>query len=302
MEQNVSPSRFTAGRTRAIGEIVCHAQLGQRQAVKVTNGRTVVRAAADIDWDKGTTLAWIRDLIDATGFLLPIYIGDDLTDEDAFDAVQFDGIGIVGGTTRMATARRPPVRSASPDRGARVRAARVKLAGGQTRDIGRGSGISPLDGYDPQNEKLRETLCTLGNGYFATRGAAPESRGRQVHYPGTYVAGCTTGSSTTCRVPQIDNESLVNLPNWLALTFRVDGGSWFDIDAVTVLSHRQTLDLRGAVLTREVRLPRRRRPTTSLTQRRFVAMHMPHVGALETTIVAEDWSGTSRFARRWTAM
>ena len=30
-----------------------------------------------------------------TGSLLPIYIGDDLTDEDAFDAVQFDGIGIV---------------------------------------------------------------------------------------------------------------------------------------------------------------------------------------------------------------
>ena len=41
-----------------------------------------------------------------------------------------------------------------------------------------------FDGYDPQSEKLREALCTLGNGYFATRGAAPESKAGQVHYPG----------------------------------------------------------------------------------------------------------------------
>ncbi len=89
----------------------------------------------------------------------------------------------------------------------------------------------------------------------------------------------------------IDNESLVNLPNWLALTFRIDDGSWFDIDAVTVLSYRQTLDLRGAVLTREVRFTDDAGRTSALTQQRFIAMHMPHVGALATTIVAENWSG-----------
>lgn len=31
------------------------------------------------------------------------------------------------------------------------------------------------EGYDPESERLREALCTLGNGYFATRGAAPEA-------------------------------------------------------------------------------------------------------------------------------
>ena len=30
-------------------------------------------------------------------------------------------------------------------------------------------------------------------------------------------------------------------------------------------------------------------------QRRFVAMHLAHVGALETTVIAEDWSGTLEF-------
>ena len=31
------------------------------------------------------------------------------------------------------------------------------------------------EGYDPAHEGLRETLCALGNGYFVTRAAAPES-------------------------------------------------------------------------------------------------------------------------------
>ena len=267
-------------------------KLGQRDGLRVTNGRMVVELRPDIDWDKGTTLAWIRDRIDAAGSLLPIYIGDDLTDEDAFDAVQFDGIGIV-------------VRH--DEDGDRKTAARFTLQSpDQVRQfLQRGSGWLAYkhqvaseawdftyEWYDPQNEKLRESLCTVGNGYFATRGAAPESKADQVHYPGTYAAGVYNRLVDDVSGTAIDNESLVNLPNWLALTFRVDGGSWFDIDAVTVLSYRQTLDLRGAVLTRTVRFCDDAGRTSSLTQQRFVAMHMPHVGALQTTIVAEDWSGT----------
>ena len=43
--------------------------------------------------------------------------------------------------------------------------------------------------FDPEEESLREALCTLGNGYFGTRGAAPETAASKVHYPGTYIAG-----------------------------------------------------------------------------------------------------------------
>ncbi|MBN1631582.1 MAG: hypothetical protein JW990_17635 [Thermoleophilia bacterium] len=44
-------------------------------------------------------------------------------------------------------------------------------------------------GYAPGQEKLREALCTLGNGYFATRGAGCEASAGEFHYPGTYQAG-----------------------------------------------------------------------------------------------------------------
>ena len=275
-----------------VGEIVAAThRLGQRDGLRVTNGRMLVELRPDIDWDKGTTLAWIRDRIDAAGSLLPIYIGDDLTDEDAFDAVRFDGIGIVvrhdeDGDRKTAarfTLQSPDQVREFLQRGSRWLAYKHQVAA-EAWDF-------TFEGYDPQNEKLRESLCTVGNGYFATRGAAPESKAGQVHYPGTYAAGVYNRLVDDVSGTAIDNESLVNLPNWLALTFRIDGGNWFDIDAVTVLSYRQTLDLRGAVLTREVRFRDDAGRTSSLTQQRFVAMHMPHVGALQTTIVAEDWSG-----------
>lgn len=279
-----------------VGEVVAAAHsLGARDGLRVTGGRMLVELRPDIDWDKGTTLAWIRDRIDASGSMLPIYIGDDLTDEDAFEAVRLDGIGIVVG---------------HDEDGDRKSAANFTLRSPQqVREfIERGSGwlsykqqVSNkawdyvFDGYDPQSEKLREALCTVGNGYFATRGAAPESKAGQVHYPGTYAAGVFNRLVDDVSGTEVDNESLVNLPNWLPLTFRIDGGSWFNIDAVTVLSYRQTVDLRAAVLTRQVRFIDSAGRTSSLTQRRFVAMHMPHVGALETTVVAENWSGSIEF-------
>jgi trehalose/maltose hydrolase-like predicted phosphorylase len=35
--------------------------------------------------------------------------------------------------------------------------------------------------FDPAEERRREALCTLGNGYFATRGAAEETSADETH-------------------------------------------------------------------------------------------------------------------------
>ena len=293
----VEPKRFAVAvhyrevAPERVGEIAAAThRLGQREGLRVSNGRKLVELRPDVDWDKGTMLAWIRDHIDETGSLLPIYIGDDLTDEDAFDAVRFDGIGVVV-RHREERDRKSAAHFTleSPDqvrelvqRGSQWLARKHRMAS-EAWDF-------TFEGYDPPSEKLREALCTVGNGYFATRGAAPESKAGQVHYPGTYAAGVFNRLVDDVSGNSIDNESMVNLPNWLPLTFRVDGGSWFDIDEVEVLSYRQSLDLRGAILTREFRFRDKAGRTSSVTQQRFVAMHMPHVGALATTIVAEDWS------------
>ena len=80
------------------------------------------------------------------------------------------------------------------------------------------------EGFDPDRERLRESLCALGNGYFAIRGAAPESEADTIHYPGTYLAGGYDRLKTEIAGRIVENEDLVNLPNWLPLNFRLEGG------------------------------------------------------------------------------
>ena len=147
------------------------------------------------------------------------------------------------------------------------------------------------DGFDPAEEGLREALTTLGNGYFATRGAAPEASADGVHYPGTYIAGCYNRLVSQVADHRVENEDLVNAPNWLPLTFRIDGGDWFSLDRVEVLAYRHQLDMREGTLTRRLRVRDRHGRTTRVEQRRLVSMADPHLAALIMTIVPEDWSG-----------
>src|SRR5918994_2933328 len=165
--------------------------------------------------------------------------------------------------------------------------------GGPARDLGEpvNDWVLFYEGFDPAQEGLREALCTLGNGYFATRGAAPEASADEVHYPGTYVAGCYDRLVTEVAGRSVENEDIVNMPNWLSVTFRLADGEWFDVRRLELLAYRQELDLRWGVLTRVIRARDAAGRVTQLTQRRFVDMALPHLAALETTIVGENWSG-----------
>jgi trehalose-phosphatase len=58
-------------------------------------GKKVVELRPAVDWDKGDAVTWIRDRLEDGGSILPLYIGDDLTDEDAFRAVGRSGISIL---------------------------------------------------------------------------------------------------------------------------------------------------------------------------------------------------------------
>ena len=109
------------------------------------------------------------------------------------------------------------------------------------------------DRFDPAEEGHREALCTLGNGFFATRGAAAENDADEVHYPGTYLAGGYNRLQTEIAGHVVENEDLVNLPNWLTLTFRIEGGNWFNPLAVELLSYRQELDMKAGLLLRTIR-------------------------------------------------
>jgi alpha,alpha-trehalase len=155
------------------------------------------------------------------------------------------------------------------------------------------------DAYVPQEEGRRETLCALGNGYFVTRAAMMEAHDDGIHYPGTYLAGGYNRLVSSIKGDhierEIENEDLVNFPNWLVLKFNINGGEWFNLDTVEILSFRQELNLKEGVLYRNIRFRDSENRETELHERRLVHMQDAHYAALELTVIPINWSGTITF-------
>ncbi len=151
--------------------------------------------------------------------------------------------------------------------------------------------IVRFDGFDPKQERLRETLCTLGNGYFATRGAAEETSADTVHYPGTYLAGGYNRRRTEIAGRTIENEDFVNLPNWLSLTFRPEDGEWFHPKVYEILTWTRELDLKQGVLTRTLHVRDPQGRETHLCYRRFVSLADPHFAGISLNLTPGNWTG-----------
>lgn len=75
------------------------------QKVKLTYGKKVWEVRPPIEWDKGKAILWLLKRLRPKR-MLPVYIGDDVTDEDAFRAVNMiKGISIFVGKKKGSSAR-----------------------------------------------------------------------------------------------------------------------------------------------------------------------------------------------------
>ena len=122
------------------------------------------------------------------------------------------------------------------------------------------------DGYDPAEEGQREALCTLGNGFFA---CGPTLRRCRRSIP------CASGESRRSsswpkdnrlmrsQATVVENESMVNLPNWLMLTFAIDEGPWI----VSCSPATTSMALRSTPAGTEPCQNRRRQPSVNLARR-----------------------------------
>jgi trehalose-phosphatase len=68
----------------------------QHPTLRRSGGKKVFELQPEVDWHKGRAVNWLLTRLDLDHpDVLPLYIGDDLTDEDAFQAMCERGVGIV---------------------------------------------------------------------------------------------------------------------------------------------------------------------------------------------------------------
>ncbi len=155
--------------------------------LKMTPGKMVYELQPQIDWHKGkAVLHLLRDLGLDSPDVVAIYLGDDITDEDAFRALAGRG----GAGIFVGTADDPEVGDrntsadfilSSPEEVAQLLST-LAVAEGRPPDDRESESDCVLvyDHFDPGDEGLREALTSTGNGYFCTRGAAEwEDTGRR---------------------------------------------------------------------------------------------------------------------------
>jgi trehalose-phosphatase len=77
-----------------------------RTGFKVGEGKMILEIKPDINWHKGKAVLWILEKLNLadTSRYIPIYIGDDVTDEDAYEVLKNRGMGIQVGPGAKNTA------------------------------------------------------------------------------------------------------------------------------------------------------------------------------------------------------
>jgi trehalose-phosphatase len=67
----------------------------RRPGLRIDGGKKIFEVKPDLDWHKGRAVEWLLGAMGHEGSRdLPIYIGDDITDEDAFRTLRRLGRGI----------------------------------------------------------------------------------------------------------------------------------------------------------------------------------------------------------------
>jgi len=80
----------------------------RKNEIKAHAGKKVFELKPPVEWDKGKAALWLlrkHEILKGKGNVLPVYIGDDSTDEDAFEALKNKGITVFVGTSKSSGAQ-----------------------------------------------------------------------------------------------------------------------------------------------------------------------------------------------------
>ncbi|NWF69417.1 MAG: glycoside hydrolase family 65 protein [Chloroflexi bacterium] len=143
--------------------------------------------------------------------------------------------------------------------------------------------------FHPEKILHHETIFSIGNGYLSTRASFEEDYAGQT--PATLIHGVYN------HVPGALVPELVNAPNWLPITIRIDG-TLFHLNAKTtdylypprgaLLGYRRTLHIDEGLLRREVLFRAKTGSVVRLVFERFASLSDQHVLAQRVQLFAVD--------------
>jgi len=90
-----------------VDKVKSHVQqvVDKHENLKLGTGKRILEIKPAIDWHKGKAVYWLMDQLKLKAEdTLPVYFGDDVTDEDAFRAIIDDGLSILVGKHDQPTA------------------------------------------------------------------------------------------------------------------------------------------------------------------------------------------------------
>lgn len=140
--------------------------------------------------------------------------------------------------------------------------------------------------FNPHQLRAKETIFTIGNGNFCTRGAYEES------YPGDTPA--TLGCWIYDDIPTYQSE-LVNLPNWLWLQVSV-AGEPLRMDRGEVLAYHRSLNLYTGCLSRRITWRSPRQHTLEFQWDRWISLADPYAMGIRLAVRSLDFSGKLEFS------
>ncbi|HOY38881.1 MAG: beta-phosphoglucomutase family hydrolase [Bacteroidales bacterium] len=138
--------------------------------------------------------------------------------------------------------------------------------------------------FVPKKQKHRESLLTVGNGYFASRGSMCEAIAGKHHYPATYMSGVYNTLPSVISGKTIYNEDFVNCPDWIFTTFRIDDEQWIQPEDVKIIDIERRLDFRTGFLSGWMLIEDKQGRQTMLETIRFASMDNCHIAALEHSV------------------
>ncbi|HTI15634.1 MAG TPA: hypothetical protein VL461_13885 [Dictyobacter sp.] len=133
--------------------------------------------------------------------------------------------------------------------------------------------------FDPTQKTIhsQETVFTIGNGYFGTRGSFEEG------YPHATPATLLFGVFDS--VP-IAKEELANTPDWTVIQLFVNGER-FRLDTGTILTYQRNLQLQNGVLQRTVHWESPSGMRIHVTTERFASLADEHTGIIRYSVTSD---------------